>query len=163
MRALGRFKQLEHRWLLTGTVEGTTWNDLNAGSAPAASVDGLADDVTDVIMWQGREVEVYRGEWIVSVSSDAVTNSDALHAPLLVEELTFDSTEGGSDSYVSANTHVSANTQLSSAAIQVGRQVGSSGHYLFQFSDERTPAAVLNTLAMTPGFQLEYKKRKNNV
>jgi len=30
MRVLGRFERLEHRWLLTGTVEGTTWDDLNA-------------------------------------------------------------------------------------------------------------------------------------
>lgn len=86
---------------------------------------------TDVISWQGNEVEVHRGQWIVQVDeADRAPDARGLSLGPLAH---------GTDSRIHA------------IAKNLGRPVGDAGHYLFEFGDVLPPDLAEQVLSMTTG------------
>jgi subtilisin family serine protease len=94
---------------------------------------GVATDITsDSMAWQGHEVEVQRGGWIVQVDRSEQSYPDILPLGPQVH---------GTDA------------RMHAAAAQIGRRISSAGHYAFQFRHELPSELALEAFSRTPGFR----------
>ncbi len=101
----------------------------------AASVaNGVA---TESMAWQGHNVEVQRGRWIIQIEHPPIDRDDQFYPGIL----SLGPQVQGTDA------------RLHAAASQVGRRISSVGHYVFEFRGDVPPELAMEVFARTPGFQ----------
>ena len=109
---------------------------------------GVATDVTtESMQWQGQNVEVQRGGWIVQIDPAQI-------APAQIEPAQIEPDDQSYPRILQLGPQVQGtDARLHAAASQVGRRISSAGQYVFQFRRDVPPELAMEVFARTPGIE----------